>query len=257
MCNPREITVTATRLIDEAWQHAISRTVTLTGRVTGEARIRERLDASLAAPVVRAFEMGIANDAAWVQIQDAYRHDVEGGYVIYHLHDRSLEIVATAYGDTSAEGTEEQALAGRLTEELQAAGEGRYYDDGWGGRNEMRARTEAEGEAQRKLEEARLARLDQAKREAADQVATQLDEAARVKAEAELQRRSAALRAELDASARRHLDMVGVRARQVFYRSLGNAYRDAILSYARRNKAEGIQCHEDGDTIEIEFQVER
>ena len=47
MCNPRRVTVTATRDIAEAWRREVSRTVQLTEQVTGEARLRQTLSSRL------------------------------------------------------------------------------------------------------------------------------------------------------------------------------------------------------------------
>ena len=41
MCNPRRVTITATRELAEAWRQEVSRTVELTGRVAGEARVHQ------------------------------------------------------------------------------------------------------------------------------------------------------------------------------------------------------------------------
>jgi hypothetical protein len=48
-----------------------------------------------------------------------------------------------------------------------------------------------------------------------------------------------------------------LRCRQAFHTALGQAYRDAILAYARNHGAQNISCREEGGTLEIEFHVQR
>ncbi len=77
----------------------------------------------------------------------------------------------------------------------------------------------------------------------------------RHQAEIKLQQLAAERQATLSMQAREHLNTVGVRCRQAFHRVLAIAYRDVILAYARRNQAENIQYSEDGNIIEIEFNL--
>src|SRR4051794_37798174 len=115
MCNPRRITVTATRELAEAWQQEVSRTVRVQGWVAGEARVRRPLAASLADPVLRALEDELATGAdGWREVAEGYRLDLEGGYLLYHAEDRSLEIVARLEEDVAAEGTATETVGGVL-----------------------------------------------------------------------------------------------------------------------------------------------
>ena len=78
MCNPRRIRVSASRQIDEAWQHEVSRTVELSATVTGEARVRQPLGTELSGQTLRALEVALAApDSGWVQIENGYRMTVE------------------------------------------------------------------------------------------------------------------------------------------------------------------------------------
>ncbi len=258
MCNPREITVTATRQIDEAWEHAIAQTVELADRVSGEARVRESLDASLATPVLRALETVLAHpDSGWAPVEGGFRHEIEGGYVVYQIDDRALEIVATASDEVKAVAVARRNLSGHLSGEIKAQGTGNFWHDGFGGRDQAFGTRVANENAERNLGPARQDLIDQTKREAELEASGELTEEARAEAASELRRRSQERIAELETAARRHLDAVGVRARQLFYRALGGAYRDAILAYARGHGANDISCQESGDTLEIEFLVQR
>lgn len=256
MCNPRRIQITATRQLNEAWQREVTRAVSLSESVRGEARVRQPLGATLSRPALRALESALAgNDSGWAETGEGYRYEVEGGYAVYHTGEQALEIVAYLEDEVEARAEQTTRLEGRVTEEIVAEGEGQYYDDGWGGRNEERGRHDAHTQAERKLDAAARARLERAGQEAEAQMVSGFEAAVRTQAEGELRRRAAERQAALAEQARRHLESVGLRARQAFHQLLAHAYRDAILAYARQHRAEGIQCHEDGEVVEIEFSL--
>ena len=198
-----------------------------------------------------------AEGSGWTETEEGFRFDVEGGYVVYLMGERALEIVARLEDDVSVAGQVTQTLAGQLAEQLSVEGEGRCYDDGWGGQNENTAREAAAADAQRRLKEEARQRVRQAQQNAEAPAAAELEAAARHRAEAELRRAAAERRAQLAAAARQRLNEVGLRCRQAFHAVLARAYRDAILAYARNHGAEGLQCTDNGETIEIEFLVER
>ncbi len=256
MCNPRRIRVTATRQLNQAWEREVSRTVELQQQVIGEARVRQPLDATLGPPALRALEFALAaDDSGWRKVEEGYRYDVEGGYVIYLVDEQALEIVATLPDEVKFSAQARTRLEGTVNTEISAEGEGRYYDDGWGGRTKKVAEQKAQEAAQQKLDEITRAQIERAENEAEAQAAMDIEAEARTQAQTQLQQRAAQRQEELSAQARQHLDTVGVRCRQAFHQVLARGYRDAILAYARRNGADNIQCNEDGNIMEIEFNL--
>ena len=254
MCNPRRIRVTATRQLNEAWQREVSRTIELQEQVTGEARVHQPLDSTLGTPALRALESALAaNDSGWREVETGYRYDVEGGYVIYLVDEQALEIVATLEDQVQTSAQEIRKLDGLIHTEVSAEGEGRYYDDGWGGRTKEVAEQEAQTAAQQELDDIARAQIEQAQNQAEAQAAADIEASVRHQAEIKLQQLAAERQAALSIQARQHLNTVGVRCRQAFHRILAIAYRDAILAYARRNQANNIQYSEDNNIIEIEF----
>jgi hypothetical protein len=257
MCNPRRITVTATRQLQEAWQTEVSRTVQLQTQVTGEARIRQPLDTSLGSTALRALETILANDGAWQEVEEGYRHNVSGGYIIYLVNEQALEIVASLSEEIQASAQETIRLEGVINQAIATEGQGMYYDDGWGGRTEAVGQKEAQTNAQRQLDQLSQEQLRQAQREAEAAIAASLETAAHNQAQSQLQAQAEQRRAILAAQARQHLDTVGLRCRQVFNAVLAQAYREAILAYARRQGAMNILCNEGDNIIEIEFNLSR
>lgn len=212
MCNPRRIEVTATRQVAEAWEHEVRRAASRSGTVTGEARVRQALDASVGAPTLATLERALeAGFAGWRREGDAFRHDVEGGYVVYSLEDQSLTIVATASDVVHGRGEAGARLTGRVEGEIAGRGEGRYYDDGYMGRTEARAREEAQRAAEAGVDAQVKAQVEgdkeAAEREAAGKLLADADRAA----QADWEARAAERRAALERAAADHLAAVGSR----------------------------------------------
>ncbi len=259
MCNPRRVTITATRELDEAWQREVTRTAELSAAVVGEARVVQSLAATLGAPALAALERTLAEgDPEWQETEDGgYRHQVEGGYVVYDPDERQLEIVATREDTVEASGTATELLEGRLRATLAVEGEGRYYDDEWGGHTRERAAKEAERRAEAGVAEAGQRQVEDARRQAEEDRAADVEARAEDAAREELQRAAEERRRELAVQARERLEDVGLRCRQAFHRLLGRAYRDALLAYARRQGAEIVTDADEDGVIELELQWSR
>jgi FtsH ternary system domain X2 len=256
MCNPRRVRITTTRQLDQAWQREITRTVSLRESVRGEARVRQQLGSTLGRPALRALESALAgNQSGWTETAEGYRHEVEGGYAIYNTDEQTLEIVAVSEDEVQAEGQETQRIEGRLSREISAEGEGQYYDDGYGGSNEESGRKAAQAHAERNLDLATQQYLDAAANEGEVRLSSTVEAAALNRAQEEIRQRADERQRGLEQEARRHLENVGLRARQAFHHLLADAYRDAILAYARSHNAEGIEYREDGEVVEIEFSL--
>lgn len=256
MCNPRRVEITATRELRQEWEREVERTVELDAEVTGEARVRQSLADVLGGPALRALEMALAEgDPAWRETADGYRFETDGGYALFDLEQRELEIVAVRHGRARAEGSASATVRGEVRGTLEAVGEGVYDDDEAAGRTRERA----EGTARRKAEAALDAAAERRVQDAADAAAHDLGLAARAEdaARQKLEHAAEATRAELTARAAQRLENVGTRCRQAFHELLAHAYRDAILAYARSRGAEIVTDHEDGDIVEIEFQWTR
>lgn len=257
MCNPRRVQIRATCQLAEAWAQEIARSVALTARVCGEARVRQPLGAVLGVPALRALESRLASTPGWMPVDGGFRHNVDGGYVIYLTDDRVLEIVATLEDVVQAEGQASLTVQGKLEGEVQAEGEGMYYEDGYGGRTKEVGEKQAHDDAQQKLEGQKRKKLDEARQSLEAGHADRVQQEARTHAQEKLEQEQARRTAELNQQARRRLETIGLRCRQAFHQVLALSYRDAIMAYAHRHAADNIHCDESGDSIEIEFTVQR
>jgi hypothetical protein len=254
MCNPRQVEVRATRRLAEAWEQEVRRQVTLYGRAVGRAAVREQL--SIGRPVLACLDRVLQEVDGWQEVDDGYRYDVAGGHVIFHSGSGELEIVAELSSDVEAAGEASATLRGEVAEELEAEGVGRYYDDGWSGFTEDRARRMAEAAAQEELDRVAAERIAQAHALAESGADSHLRAQAQESAEAALAAAAAAREAELAAEASQRLTTVGVQARAVFNLALAQAYEMAVLAYARSRRAEGLQVTRSGGVVSIAFEME-
>jgi hypothetical protein len=258
MCKPRRITITATRDLQEAWSREVSRTVQLSSSVQGEARVRQRLADSVAVPVLRGIELALGRGLpGWTAAEGGYRHAIDGGYVFYNPEEHEIEIVAVAEGTVAVEGTARTTLGGEVRQTISAEGVGEYYEDGYAGRDEAFGKAEGQKKAEAALAEQAAKSLRQAAEAAEAEAAGDLGGRAAADAQVRLAAEAEKRRAALAQQAAGQLETVGVRGRHVVNRLLAEGYRAAILAYARSNGADGIQCHDDQDTLEIEFMVAR
>lgn len=258
MCNPRRVEIVATRQLQEAWEREVTRQVTLSSRVAGEARVCQPLDATLSQPVLRALEIVMAQpDSGWHSCEGGYRFEVEGGYALYLPEQGTLEIVARLEEEVEAGATVSEILRGEVETELSAKGKGTYYDDNYGGRTEAVAKREAEAAAQKQLDQEAGRHLAEVAEQAVAERACSIEAAAHQRAAEGLRQQEEKKRSQLVAQATDQLHTVGVRARHAFHQALACAYRDALLGFARLNQSGAIHCTEDDDVIEIEFNVQR
>jgi hypothetical protein len=228
MCNPRRIQVRASRRLAEAWDQEVRRQVTLHGQAVGRAAVREDLSGTVGRPVLTCLDRVLARTDGWREVAGGYRHDVAGGYVLYH-------------SDTG---------------ELEAEGSGRYFDDNWGGFTEERARETAAAEAQRALDQAAADRVASERERADAEAGTEIQTEAERQARASLDRAMAERGELLASAAAQELAAVGARGRSVFNPVLAEAYRDAILAFARSRHAEGVRTASNGGVLTIQFEVE-
>ncbi len=256
MCNPRRVTIRATRRLAEAWDQEVRRQVTLHGEAVGRCAVRHALDASLGRPVLAQLERFLERSPEWTPVADGYRHDVEGGYVYFDVVRHELEIVAEVREAIQARGEGVITLNNTLDESAEAEGTGRYYDDGYHGLTEAVGREEAQRAAERALDEAADRRRRQVELAAEADAEAGVLERATEAAQGSLAAAAARREAELNQAASGEMSAVGIQARAVFHQALAHAYRDAVLTYARRRGAEGMRVSENDGLIDIEFEME-
>lgn len=255
MCNPRRVRVRATRQLAESWEQEVRRQVVLRGRAVGQARVREPLGASVGGPTLATLTGVLARADGWDRDGDTFRYTLDGGYVVYHPATRELEIVAEAGAEVEASADASTVVRGQVTDTVETEGEGRYYDDNFGGVTETDARRAAERAAARAADARAAELLAAARRGAEETEAARVEAAAAARGEEALAAATAARVDELNRAAASRLVAVGIQGRNAFHQALAGAYREAILAYARSRRAEGVTWTESDGVLDIEFEL--
>lgn len=257
MCNPRRIRVRATRELAEAWEQEVRRQATRSGRTSGEARVRESLADSVGGPTLTALTAVLSRLDGWQELPDgSFSRELDGGVVTFDPQTRELEIVATVTAEVSVTGEASTVVSAAVSETLEVEGEGVYYDDGWGGYTEQTARRDAERNLERSIAETLRQRREQASASADAANADRVSREAEERAEAAFTATAAARAAELHREAADRLLAVGAQGRALFHAALADAYRDAIIAYARSRRASNLQTSEQDGVLDIEFELE-
>jgi hypothetical protein len=257
MCNPRRIIVRATRELAEAWEQEVRRQVTRRGSAVGEVRVREPLESSVGGPTLAALTAVLSRTEGWREDENGvFIHDLSGGYIAFHPGTRELEIVARETAEVSSVSEVVTTVRAEVSGTVEAEGEGMYYDDGWRGHTRERAEEQAQAKLERSLADAAAQRREQARRDADRDAGEAIREQAEQEADTALTAATAARTEELHARARASFTSVGIEGRNLFHHALAEAYRDAILAYARARRADNIQCSDSGGVLEIEFEMQ-
>ncbi len=258
MCNPRRVKVTATREVQESWQQEVERRVELSEEVVGEARVRQSLGGTLGESVLVALRRALSRGAeGWEAVGEGYRHEVEGGHVVYRSETQNLEIVAVDQSMVQTEATVRRVVEGETRGSQSTEAETTWYDDNWGGRTEEVAQKEADALARRRLDNQARQKVEADQAAAEREVEGEVEDDARTTAEEQLAQAAKAERERLAQRARANLENVGVRCNLAFNRLLAGAMRDALAAYARRSGGTVVRCSgEDEDVLEMEIRLD-
>lgn len=257
MCNPRRVRVRATRELAEAWEQEVRRQVVRQGRTVGEARVREPMEDSIGGPTLAALTAVLDRLDGWEEGPDGiFWHELDGGQISFDPATRELEIVATAAADITVTGEASTVVTTSVTDTVEAEGVGVYYDDNWGGITEDDARRAAQTDLGRALDEQLQARRDTARDAADTEAGTDVERLAVQRADSAFADAAEARAAELRREATDRLIAVGAQGRALFHTALAEAYRDAILAFARSRGARNLRHSQAGGTLDIEFELE-
>lgn len=263
MCNPRKITVRATRQIAEAWRAAIQRTARLSGTATGRAELTQPLGSMLAGRARRAFEQAVVTDPRWQQRDGGYHLEVPGGEVRYLPDTGDLEISVELSAALEVEGSAEQVAEGTVEERVEASAEASYYTDGYAGLTRDRAQQEAQQLAAEEADRLAKQRASSARKKAQQRAASarqaggaavqrEAETDAQSRLDAERQRRNA----ELTRDAEMQLDRVHQQSLRGVWQTVALGYQNALVAYAQANGGRQIDVTRHGGSIQVQFQME-
>jgi len=262
MCNPRKVMIHLARSIEEAWRRCVEQTATATGTVRELARITAHiaLDAEMGDLALSMLERVLAGEVegftAWTRDSlGHYRRDLDTVTLIYNpdTHQLAVEARLTELVSTAARAAAE--ASGFTVGEVAAEAIGCYYDDGWGGRTEANATTEATTEAEAKL----AAALEALHREQNAAAFTQAEAEAQAQAEAAAAEALAATQAEVRTALRTRLQLTLANAqeqvRDLMNRAVGEAYRQALLQLVLDNGGRVLMDETTGAVMNLELEL--
>ncbi|MBD0421489.1 hypothetical protein AB0L35_15735 [Streptomyces sp. NPDC052309] len=263
MCNPRRVRVEATREVVEAWHLELERRATASDSVVSELEVSHPFGGTLGPRTREVFERALGTADGWRAEGGVHVRDLPDGQVRYEPATGELVVTARLEDVVTAEGHAAESLRGDVRDRATGRGEGRYYNDGFGGRNretaERDAQAAAEADAVRRARDlaARLrSRADQEAASAAAAAEERLQRAADADARARLAEERERVRAELDARNRARITRLGEDGLRAVNGVLATAYRRALVDFARQHGASGIRQEETEDGIDIEFELE-
>ena len=262
MCNPRRVMVHLTETVEAAWRETITRMAQAEGEVRELARLTADipLDAEMGdlalAMMERLMRGEYAEYEAWAQDEDGnFRGQLEGVTLIYTPGSRQLVIEARLAEQISAAAEAAAEAAGFTVGEVAVEAVGRYYEDGWGGRTEERARHEAQAEAERRLVDARAALHREQHAAELTAATTQAETAAAARAAAALE----VVREETRAALRQQLQVIMADAQDAVYvtmnRLVGEAYRVSLIELALQNGGRVVSAERSGSVINLELEL--
>lgn len=262
MCNPRRVMIHLTQAIEEAWRTTVEQAAMATGEVQELARLTADipLDAEMGERALQMLERILQGEFAeyepWERDSEGnYRRDLGEVILIYQPGSRQLMVEAALAEQINAEVRATAEASGFTVGEVAAEAVGRYYEDGWGGRTEARARREAQAEAERKLTAAAEALHRQ--QHAAELEAAEAEAQAQAEAEAaaELER----LQAETRQALRQRLQTILAEAEDRVYhtmnRLVGEAYRRTLIELVQENGGRVITDEQTGSVINLEVEL--
>lgn len=262
MCNPRRVMVHLTRTIEQAWRTNIEQAAKVEGQVQELARMSVDipLNAEMADVALQMLERILRGEcgglAPWPRDDEGnYRQDLGDVVLVYQPGSRQLLVEARLTELISAQASSTAEAHGFTVGEVAVEAVGHYYNDGWGGRNEARARVEAQQEAEKRLQVA-IDALGREQHSAEFQAATQ---EARMRAEQEANRKLEKRRTEMRMAMRERLQEILANAEGRVYhtinRLVGEAYRQTLIHLVHENGGRVLVDEQTGSVINLELEL--
>lgn len=248
MCNPRRVLVRLAQVVREEWSRTVQARVAERTEISAQATLETQIDLAAELGDVALQELrGLLAEGygGWQADGPAYTLALENGISLrYSPESGRLEVQARLSETVEAAAEASGSYSGTIDTEVEVEGVGRYYDDGWGGHTEERAREAAERDAQARLAQARAQLVSDAARQQAE---AQARAEAQTRLREEAERRQAILDERLDALLRESEEHVQAAIGAL----LGQTYRRAIIRLVNEGGGQVIQDQEQGAIIDL------
>lgn len=263
MCNPRRVVVRLAQDVREEWSRTVEERVVEQTDITAEEVLETRIDlgAELGMIALEELHTLLAEGyGGWLPDEagdsTSYLLHLDNGVLLrYRPADSVLQVVARLSETVEAAASGSSAASGLVEGAVEVEGQGRYYDDGWGGTNETSARRAAEHDAQRRLSQAQERLRAEQQQAALDAAREQAQAHARAEAQAlleeEAERRQAVLQARMEALLHESEEAVQAAIGPL----LGQTYRRALLRLAYENQGQVMQDTEQDGMIDLVVRI--
>ncbi|MGB1251011.1 MAG: hypothetical protein ACPG8W_10385 [Candidatus Promineifilaceae bacterium] len=262
MCNPRRVMVHLRESIEQAWRTTIEESAEMQVEVRERARVAADipLDAEMGdlalQMMVRLMQGEFDDYAAWDQDADGnYRRELDAVTLIYVPGTRQLLIETSLVEQVSVAAQASAEASGFTIGDVATEAVGHYYDDGWGGRTETRARAEANRRAAERLQAA----VEELHRQQNPDAFAAATAEARERAEAQAAEQLAAAQAETRAALREQMQNTLADAEDTIYRTMnhlvGEAYRRSLIEIARQSGGHIVTDERNGSIINLEVEI--
>ena len=262
MCNPRKVMIHLSRSIEESWRQTVEQTATATAELseTGRVTSRLRLDGEMGPMALEMLERVLAGEfegfEPWERDERGCFYRAVGPVTMIYDPDMAGLSVETRLTETvAAEGRADAEVLGFTTGEVAVEAVGSYFEDGWGGRTEARARENARQEAEKRLERA----LDELHREQNAAKLAAAETRARGDAEAAAQQNLDSLKKKARVAMRSRMQAILSSAEEQVYhimnRAVGEAYRQTLLRAVRENGGRVRKDERTGSVVNLELEL--
>ncbi len=261
MCNPRRVMIHLNETIEQAWRTTVQEVATREGEVQELARLAADipLGAEMGDRPLEHFERLLRGEVEgyqpWQRDEAGdYRRELGDVTLVYQPGSHQLMVEARLSERISAGARASAEASGFTVGEVAVEAVGRYYDDGWGGYTEERARQLAEAAADERLSEA----IEALHREQNAAQLAQAEAEARAAAEEQAEALLSTRRAEVRAALRQRLQATLHEAREqvshTMNRLVGEAYRQTLIQLVHENGGQIISDERSGSVINLELE---
>jgi hypothetical protein len=245
--------------VREEWSRTVEEHVTEQTEIAAQETLETYIDLTAELGDIALEEMrALLQDGydEWQPDGNTYTRALENGISLRYTPDSGhLQVVARLSETVEAAASGSSAASGLVEGQVAVEGQGRYYDDEWGGYTEQRARRAAEQDAQRQISRAREQLLAEQQQDSLDtarqQARARAQAEARARLEEETERRQAMLQEHLETLLRESEEMVQAAIGPL----LGQTYRRALLRLAHENGGQVVQDSESEGSIDLVLRI--
>jgi hypothetical protein len=249
------VIITLAQAVREEWSRTVEARVTEQTEIEATATLETQIDLAAELGELALVELRALlaeGFGGWRPDDQDYTLALDNGVALrYTPQSGRLQVVARLNETVAAAASAAGAAGGTVEGSVEVEGEGRYYDDGWGGHTKERAEQLAQLDAQRRLAAAEARLRDEQQRAALDAARQEAEALARAEAQARLREEAERRQAVLQDQMERLLQESEEQVQMAIGALLGQTYRRALVRLVQEGGGQVIQNEERGAVIEL------